>query len=441
MLKAGPAKRITRCLFVFITATFIGVNIHAQRPVLELYSEVEGYSSNRMKELQAQGKKITADTRSDIAEERKSLAAKHAAEISLRSNLEKTDHYYLGMLHMAAGSDNKHLDSMRKLLASFPPETRGDMIQSARGYVIIGASKRKLMPEAEETLALWRKGFPLITTLQPALQDHIATGYFKSGDYENAVKHAAEAFEMLKASTAKTLKEKRDRETIYMNLVEILSLAYRKSKNTDQALTVLAEARAQSFAIPSADLYRKVMDFVEGGGFSEKKLMQKLESYPSADPAPEMKFIEWIGTEQKNIADLRGHIVLLDFWATWCGPCISTFPRLKSWHKKYADKNFKLIGVTQYYGVQERKKMTRLQELEYLNEFKQKYKLPYDFALIESGEATMRYGINAYPTTVLLDRNGVVRYIGIGSGAEESSNLEEMIEKLLKEDASLALKN
>ena len=84
--------------------------------------------------------------------------------------------------------------------------------------------------------------------------------------------------------------------------------------------------------------------------------------------------------------------------------------------------------------------MTPLQELDYLKSFKEKYKLPYDFAIIPYGEAPMKYGINAYPTTVLLDRNGVVRYIGIGSAYEESENLEEMIEKVLAEDSNLAVK-
>lgn len=217
-------------------------------------------------------------------------------------------------------------------------------------------------------------------------------------------------------------------------------MSYKKQKNPEMALSVLAEARVESFAIPSAELYRKVMTFVEGSGFSEKKLMQKVNSIASADPAPEMKFVEWIGEDQRAIGEFRGHIVLLDFWATWCGPCIATFPRLRNWHKKYADKNFKLIGVTQYYGEQEGKKMTALQELDYLKSFKQKYKLPYDFAIIPNGEAPMKYGINAYPTTVLLDRSGVVRYIGIGSGLEESQNLEEMIEKVLSEDSNLAVK-
>jgi hypothetical protein len=49
----------------------------------------------------------------------------------------------------------------------------------------------------------------------------------------------------------------------------------------------------------------------------------------------------------------------------------------------------------------------------------------------------MKYGIAAYPTTILLDKNGVVRYIGIGAGTEESENLEDEIKKVLKEDSRI----
>lgn len=133
-----------------------------------------------------------------------------------------------------------------------------------------------------------------------------------------------------------------------------------------------------------------------------------------------------------------GKITVISFWATWCGPCISTFPRLRSWHKKYGDGDFVLIGVTQYYGQQSGKPVTPLQELDVLSEFKQKHKLPYAIAVVGPNEWNMKYGIRGIPATVLLDRNGVVRYIGIGSGAEEASNLEEMIEKVLKEETPIA---
>jgi len=269
---------------------------------------------------------------------------------------------------------------------------------------------------------------------QPLLENAMAAGYFKNGQYDLEVKHAQSAFDLLKTLKSKSLAERRDREQLYMNLVEVLALSYKKSRDSDQAMNVLAEARAQSFAIPSANLYRKVMDFVEGSGFSEKKLMQKVESYASADPAPNIRIDDWIGMDPVTLESLRGKVVLLDFWMTWCGPCISTFPRLRGWYKKYSDKDFVLVGVTQYEGGKDGKRMTGLQELDYIKTFKGKYKMTYPIAVVRSGEAS-KYGINAFPTTILLDRNGVVRYIGIGAGGEEAENLEGMINKVLKEEA------
>ena len=430
---------LNRSLFAFVSLLLCTVSTPGQaKTPEELFSEVENFVARRIRELSSEGKRVDSARRNDLDDEKRSLAEKYAEELTARSSLSKTDLYYLGRLYGAAGNDAKVVDSMKRFLAEYPVETRGDMIQSGRALLMVSAVRRKLMPEAEAAYQLWKNGDPMIKGQQPALQDHLALGYFKAGEYDSAVQHAQEAFDLLKQIPAKTIRDKRDREQLYMNLTGILALSYKRSKRSDLALNLLAEARVESFALPSAELYRKVMTFVEGSGFSEKKLMQKVNLIASADPAPEMKFIEWIGDEQKGIGDLRGHIVVLDFWATWCGPCIATFPRLRGWHKKYADKNFKLIGVTQYYGVQEGKKMTALQELDYLRSFKQKHKLPYDFALIPPGEAPMKYGINAYPTTVLLDRTGVVRYIGIGSGYEESENLEEMIEKVLGEDSGLA---
>lgn len=436
-----PNRFLISTLFVFIAA-FCSVSTLAQsgdRGAESLFAEIDRYETDQRKKLASSGKRYDQSTRDDILNDRRSLAKKYATELSARTDLKEKDLYYLARIYSYAENDKLTLETMKKFIAEYPPEASGDGIQSALGYLIILGSKMKQMETAEAAFVRWSAGQPMLMSQKPVLLDYLATGYYKDGKYEQAIRHAQAAFDILKSTPAKNLAEKRDREQVYMNLVELLALGYKKNKNSDQSLNVLAEARAQSFAIPSANLYRKVMSFVEGSGFSEKKLMQKVESYASSDPAPDLKVTEWIGSDAIELSQYRGKVVLLDFWATWCGPCIATFPRLRNWHKKFSADDFVLIGVTQYYGVQDGKNMSKLQELDYLQEFRDKHKLPYAFAVASPGEAQMKYGISAYPTTVLLDRNGVVRYIGIGSGLEESENLEDMIKKVLKEETRLAI--
>lgn len=431
--------KLIKLFFVAAFSLSLNFSIQAQtKTVFEMQQEVDGYIGSKTRELASQGKRITADQRSDLAAEQKSLAKKYAEEASARPNLEGKDFYYLGLLYYSAENDVKALEAMKKFLAQYQPDVKGDMIQSARSYGVIIASQRKQMAEAEQFFQTWLNGSPSFKNQQPLLENNLAVGFFKDGQYENAIKYGQEAFDMLKTIETKTPKAKYDKEQIYMNLVEVLSLSYKKNKDSENALNILAEARARSFTLPSANLYRKVMTFVQGSGFSEKKLMQKVESYPTADPVPELKFVEWIGQEPMNLENFRGKVVLLDFWATWCGPCISTFPRLRDWHKKYGGKDFVIVGVTKFYGQGDGKPLTRLQEIDFLNDFRQKYKIPYSFAVAESAEDSIKYGINAYPTTILIDRNGIVRYIGIGAGVEESENLEDMIKETIKEQSKTA---
>ncbi|CAN5744127.1 hypothetical protein BH20ACI4_BH20ACI4_22900 [soil metagenome] len=370
--------------------------------------------------------------------DQKKLAKKYAAEIAVRPGLKDLEIYYLGMLYNTAENEDKTLETLKQYLAQYPPDVKDNFAQSARSFITVILSKKKQMAEAEQIYQSWLKNEPKVNLQQPTLEAFLAVVFFKDSQYEQAIKYGQNAFEIIKTIEAPSPKDKREKEQIYMNLVEVLALSHKKNKNKDAALDILAEARAQSFALPSANLYRKVMDFVAGSGFSEKKLMQKVESNANAEPAPNMEIKEWIGHNATTLEKFRGKIVLLDFWATWCMPCIATFPRLREWHKKYGGEDFIIVGVTQYYGDGGGKPMTPLQELAFLGEFKEKHKLPYPFAVAEQGEDTMKYGISAYPTTVLLDRNGVVRYIGIGAGAEESENLEDMIKKLLREETKMA---
>lgn len=422
------------CLIVIVFQFLNSFQAAAQiREPLAMFSEVADYTRNRTKELVGQGKRVDSDKRQDLENEKKALAKTYAAELASRSNNSGVDFYYLGMLYYMAGNDPKAVETLKRFLSSYPVETNGEAIQSARSYVIVLSARQKQFADAEQTYEAWLKGKPRVSE-RPAIEKSLAVSLYKDGRYDEAIKYGESAFSILKTTAAPTLAERRAKMELYSDLVEILALSYRKAKRTDDALNVLAETRALSFTIPSATLYRSVMDIVQGSGFSEKRLMQKVESYEKAPPAAELTIEEWLGQEPVTLEALRGNVVLLDFWATWCGPCISTFPRLRDWHKKYSSKGLKIIGVTQFYGEADGKRMTQLQEMEFLGEFKRKYKLPYGFAISKRGEANAKFDINAYPTTILLDRNGVVRYIGIGAGMEESENLEEMIKKLTSDE-------
>jgi thiol-disulfide isomerase/thioredoxin len=136
-----------------------------------------------------------------------------------------------------------------------------------------------------------------------------------------------------------------------------------------------------------------------------------------------------------KLSDLRGQVVLLDFWATWCGPCRATLPRFEKFYEQYKDKGLVVIGLTNFEGHAEGKQLTRAQELNYLRDFKKKFGLTYGFAISDSGHNAVNYVVSSIPTTFLIDRRGSVRFISIGSSDVEGAALNKMIKKLVDEPA------
>jgi hypothetical protein len=219
------------CIALLISFPF-GLGVLAQdksgvRSALELYDELENYASQQRAMLASKGKRYDAAARDEIAGDKKALAKKYAAEVAARTDIKDNEFYYLGRLYSVAENEQKTLDSMKNFLAQYPPGTKGNLIQSALGFVIVLSSQMKKMPAAEQAYEQWLKGEPFIITQQPALEDHLARGYLKDGQYEHAIRHAQSAFNLLKTLAAKTMREKKDREQVYINLVEVLALGYR----------------------------------------------------------------------------------------------------------------------------------------------------------------------------------------------------------------------
>jgi thiol-disulfide isomerase/thioredoxin len=153
-----------------------------------------------------------------------------------------------------------------------------------------------------------------------------------------------------------------------------------------------------------------------------------------AEPAPEFMAIEqWFPGTPKTIASLKGKVVLLDFWATWCGPCFDAFPSLSEWHQDFSRDGLVIIGMTRFYGRADGMPADHANEIAFLKRFKEKHNLGYDFAVSDDQQTQNLYAGTSLPTTVLIDRKGVIRYIESGTNPSRIEELRAMVVKLLAE--------
>jgi thiol-disulfide isomerase/thioredoxin len=431
--------------------------------VKQMFDEVNGYIKAKGTEYDA--KKIAFGERlfKQAQIEQRQLAARYAVTASQRKDLAGDDFYYLGMLYWIPENLDGTADNLRKFIAfeGAVPERR----QSARSIVVVVLAKQKKLNDAETLLAEYLKSEPSKLVELTRMEGELAKAYQSQKDFVRMATHAEEDFKAAKLLLGDPSSRSRSLDAIFDAGVLVFE-AYRDLGNQKNAETALEDLRTIAATTSSTDLYYYAVDqrikyLIETGRKPQAQeyyltsLIKAEKAFDAAalrtdvisrlkkrekhyrilgEPAPELPMIDqWFPGTQKTLAEMKGKVILLDFWATWCGPCFEAFPLLQEWHNDLSRDGLVILGVTKYYGRVNGLPANVADEIEELKRFREGENLPYDFVIVKDASSQLLYGATALPTTVLIDRKGVIRYIESGTSPVRLAQIREMLLKLLAE--------
>lgn len=173
-----------------------------------------------------------------------------------------------------------------------------------------------------------------------------------------------------------------------------------------------AVARARKEGAVDAEGYFKSKVVFLNGSYGRGELLNH--------PAPSLTF-DWVsnGVKPARLSEYKGRVVVLDFWATWCGPCLASFPNLRALRKKYDDEVV-IVGVTSLQGRHFPMGEPPIdtsgdpqREFELMRGFVEKMEMTWTVAFTEEDVFNSDFGVMGIPHLAIIDDQGIVRYNGL----------------------------
>jgi peroxiredoxin len=137
-------------------------------------------------------------------------------------------------------------------------------------------------------------------------------------------------------------------------------------------------------------------------------------------PAPSFTALSAVqGSVPAGVAALRGKVVVIEFWASWCVPCRMTAPKLNAWHDRWKAEGLEVLGVTTDPAVA-------------ASQAAVEFGIHYAVASDESGKTSRAWRALSIPTLFVIDRTGVIREVVVGYQTDRLAAAEKLIEKLVR---------
>ena len=164
------------------------------------------------------------------------------------------------------------------------------------------------------------------------------------------------------------------------------------------------------------------LSFSLNADWQQPELSHNLTEIKNVIPAKDFE-LEDMDEDKVKLSNYRGKVVLLNFWATWCPPCIREMPSMERLHQQVDAQDFKVIALNQMEDADEVFAFTGQLEID----------LTFEILFDSSSRVSQDYAVRGLPTTYLIDKNGNIRYHAVGGREFDHAEVVKIVKQLIAE--------